>query len=81
MREHTTIGAQILAGSHSPVLQLASTIALTHHERYDGAGYPNGLAGEAIPVAGRIAAAADVADALVSDRCTARHSHRRSRCA
>jgi putative two-component system response regulator len=68
MQTHTTIGARMLAGSRFPVLQTAGTIALTHHERFDGAGYPGGLAGEAIPIEGRIAAVADVFDALTSDR-------------
>jgi putative two-component system response regulator len=68
MQTHTTIGARMLAGSSFSVLQLAATIALTHHERLDGAGYPAGLAGEAIPIEGRIAAVADVFDALTSDR-------------
>jgi putative two-component system response regulator len=68
MQTHTTIGARMLAGSCFPVLQLAASIALTHHERFDGAGYPAGLAGEEIPIEGRIAAVADVFDALTSDR-------------
>jgi len=68
MQTHTSIGARMLAGSRFPVLQTAGTIALTHHERFDGAGYPAGLAGEAIPIEGRIAAVADVFDALTSDR-------------
>jgi len=68
MQTHTTIGARMLAGSQFPVLQTASTIALTHHERFDGAGYPAGLAGTGIPIEGRIAAVADVYDALTSDR-------------
>jgi response regulator RpfG family c-di-GMP phosphodiesterase len=65
---HTRIGHNILAGSEDPVLQLAATVALTHHERYDGAGYPDRLKDEAIPLAGRIAALADVFDALTHDR-------------
>jgi len=68
IRTHTTIGAQMLSGSAAPILQLAEEIALTHHERWDGAGYPNGLAGERIPIAGRIVAIADVFDALTHDR-------------
>ncbi len=65
---HTVIGHTILAGSASPLLELAATIALTHHERFDGTGYPNGLKGEEIPLEGRIAAVADVFDALTSNR-------------
>jgi len=68
MQRHTTIGHAILSGSHSELLDLAATIALTHHERVDGRGYPGGLRGEAIPEAGRIVAVADVFDALVNDR-------------
>jgi PAS domain S-box-containing protein len=65
---HAEIGCRLLGGSDSAVLQLAATIALTHHEHYDGGGYPGGLAGEAIPIEGRIVAIADVFDALTSDR-------------
>ena len=65
---HAEIGHRLLDGSDSPVLQLAATIALTHHEHYDGRGYPHGLAGEMIPIEGRIVAIADVFDALTSDR-------------
>ncbi len=68
MRRHPTIGAQLLQGSANPLVQLAETIARTHHERWDGTGYPDGLAGEAIPEAGRICAVVDVYDALVSSR-------------
>jgi len=64
IKAHCKIGAAILAGSRSPVLRTAEAIALTHHERWDGSGYPNGLAGEQIPLVGRIAAVADVFDAL-----------------
>lgn len=69
MQRHTTAGYEILADSESELLQLAATIALTHHERWDGAGYPYGLAAEEIPIEGRITAVADVFDALLSDRC------------
>jgi len=69
MERHTTVGYEILADSESELLQLAATIALTHHERFDGAGYPHGLAGEEIPIEGRITSVADVFDALLSDRC------------
>jgi putative two-component system response regulator len=65
---HTVIGAQMLAGSRSPILQLAEEIALTHHERWDGFGYPSGLCGPSIPLSGRIAAIADVFDALCHER-------------
>jgi putative two-component system response regulator len=68
MERHTTIGYEILANSESDLLGLAATIALTHHERYDGGGYPRGLAEEEIPLEGRITAVADVFDALLSDR-------------
>lgn len=68
MQEHTTIGYRLLEGSASPFLQLAASIALTHHEWMDGSGYPNGLKAPDIPLEGRIAAIADVFDALSSDR-------------
>ena len=68
MKAHTTIGASILAGSNGPELQLAEVIALSHHERWDGNGYPRALAGPAIHLAGRIVAVADVFDALVHPR-------------
>jgi putative two-component system response regulator len=69
MERHTVVGHEILSGSQSQLLQIAATIALTHHEHYDGTGYPRGLAGEQIPLEGRISAVADVFDALLSDRC------------
>ena len=68
MRQHTTVGHSILEGSSSAILQLAAEIALRHHERWDGSGYPGGLSGETIPVAARIAALCDVFDALLSVR-------------
>ena len=68
MRTHTTIGGRILGGSTAPVLQLAEIIALTHHERWDGSGYPERLRGDDIPLAGRIVAVADAYDALTNDR-------------
>lgn len=68
MRRHASIGHEILKDSASPYMQLAATIALTHHEKFDGTGYPNGLAGEDIPLVGRIVAVADVFDALTSPR-------------
>jgi putative two-component system response regulator len=67
MKSHTTVGAEMLSGNH-PLLWLASQIALTHHERWNGAGYPHGLTGEDIPLPGRIVAVADVFDTLTSDR-------------
>ncbi|HEY0834089.1 MAG TPA: HD domain-containing phosphohydrolase [Azospirillum sp.] len=68
MQQHTVYGHEILAGSSSPLLHLAAEIALSHHERFDGAGYPHGLRGEAIPLVGRVTALADVFDALTSVR-------------
>ncbi len=68
MRAHTTIGGKILGGSESPILRTAAEIALTHHERWDGRGYPAGLSGTQIPLAGRIVAVADVFDAIVHAR-------------
>lgn len=64
MKTHTVIGSQILAGSESRLLQAAEEIARTHHERWDGKGYPAGLAGGDIPIAGQLTAVADVFDAL-----------------
>jgi putative two-component system response regulator len=68
MRRHAEIGYNILSGSEAEVLDVAAIIALTHHEKVDGSGYPQGLAGESIPVEGRIVAIADVFDALTSNR-------------
>jgi putative two-component system response regulator len=68
MKNHTIIGARILEGSSSKIVQMAEIIALTHHEKWDGSGYPQGLAGKDIPLEGRIAAVADVFDALLSAR-------------
>jgi putative two-component system response regulator len=65
---HTTIGASMLSAIDSPNMRLAEQIALTHHEWWDGSGYPNGLIGTEIPLAGRIVALADVFDALTRDR-------------
>ena len=63
-----TIGKDLLNGCTSPLLRMASSIALTHHEKWDGSGYPKGLRGEEIPIEGRITAVADVFDALSSKR-------------
>ena len=68
MQTHTTIGARLLSGSSSKLLRMAEVIARTHHEKWDGSGYPDGLSGEDIPVAGRITCICDVFDALISDR-------------
>lgn len=68
MKQHAAIGHDILHGSESPILQAAAVIALSHHEKFDGSGYPGGLAGESIPLSGRIVALADVFDALTSSR-------------
>lgn len=68
MRSHAEVGNSILAGSKADLVELAANISLTHHERFDGAGYPRGLAGEDIPIEGRIAAVTDVFDALTSNR-------------
>lgn len=68
MKKHTIIGAQILQGSDVGFIRLAEVIAMTHHERWDGNGYPRGLSGEQIPLVGRICAVADVFDALASRR-------------
>jgi len=67
MQRHTLIGARILEGD-DPLIALAREIALTHHEKWDGSGYPHGLSGEAIPLSGRICAVADVFDALTMER-------------
>jgi putative two-component system response regulator len=68
IKGHCEIGERILGGSSIPLLQLAASIALSHHEKWDGSGYPQGLRGEAIPAAARIVAVADVYDALSNDR-------------
>jgi putative two-component system response regulator len=68
IKTHTTIGARILSGSDVPLLQAAEAIARTHHEKWDGSGYPAGLKGEEIPLHGRIVAVCDVFDALLSTR-------------
>lgn len=68
MNKHPEIGAEILARSRAPVFRLAAEVALTHHERFDGTGYPKGLRGEDIPLSGRITALVDFFDALTMDR-------------
>lgn len=68
MKTHAVIGAKLLEGDDSTLMVMAREIALTHHEKWDGSGYPYGLIGEAIPLSGRIAALADVFDALTSTR-------------
>ena len=68
MKAHTVIGSKVLEGSTSPLLKMAEEIARTHHERWDGKGYPSGLAGEDIPISGRVVSAADVFDALITAR-------------
>jgi len=68
MKTHADIGSDILSSSDSKLLNMAATIALSHHEKWDGSGYPNGLRGEDIPIEGRICAICDVFDALTSER-------------
>ncbi len=68
MKQHALIGYKVLSTSNSPLLQVAAEIALSHHEKFDGSGYPKGLKGEQIPLFGRIVAIADVFDALTSER-------------
>jgi len=68
MKKHCEIGAQLLSGGHSDFLHAARSIALSHHERFDGTGYPHKLRGEDIPLPGRIVAVADVFDALTNER-------------
>ncbi|MBC8478625.1 response regulator [bacterium] len=68
MKRHSEIGARILANSDSELIELAHTIAISHHEKWDGTGYPYGLTGEKTPLSGRIVAVADVFDALLSKR-------------
>jgi len=68
MKQHTVFGSQILEGSDSDFIKLGKTIALTHHEKWDGSGYPQGLKGKEIPIEGRITGIADVFDAVTSKR-------------
>lgn len=69
MRKHAEYGANILSGSDVPVLQMAEEVALSHHEKFDGSGYPSNLKGEQIPLSARIVALADFFDAITMDRC------------
>jgi putative two-component system response regulator len=69
MKKHTVYGAKILEGSKHNFIKMAALIAISHHEKWNGRGYPNGIAGDDIPVEGRIVALADVFDALSSKRC------------
>src|SRR5690606_6492970 len=68
MKQHTVIGERILSHSVSPILRMGAQIAISHHEKFDGSGYPYGLKGRDIPLFGRIVAVADVFDALTSER-------------
>ncbi|MBT3990775.1 MAG: response regulator [Rhodospirillaceae bacterium] len=68
MKTHAEIGADIMGDFDSPLMRMAGMIAFTHHEKYDGSGYPNGIKGNGIPIEGRIAAICDVFDALTSER-------------
>ncbi len=68
VKAHTTIGANLLSGGHSQVLRVAAEIALTHHERWDGTGYPQQLSGDAIPLPGRIVSLADAFEVMVGLR-------------
>ena len=68
MEGHTTIGANLLTESTSDIIESARVIALTHHERWDGKGYPNGLSGSEIPIEGQIVAVVDALDALTHTR-------------
>ena len=68
MKTHAAIGAEILSGHDSQLMRMARDVALHHHEKWDGSGYPHGLAGEDIPLVGRVVAVADVFDALTSER-------------
>ena len=68
MRAHPEIGAKILSGSESSLLKIAEIVSFTHHEKWDGTGYPKGLKKEDIPLEGRIACICDTFDALISER-------------
>ena len=81
IKSHTNIGARILSNSNSEILQIAESIALTHHEKWNGKGYPQGISGEEIPIEGRIVALADVFDALISQRPYKKHFPYETACA
>jgi len=68
MQDHVSVGAKLLSKSPSDLIKLAEEIAMTHHERWDGSGYPRGLAGDDIPLVGQIVAVADVFDTLTNER-------------
>jgi putative two-component system response regulator len=68
MKNHTVLGYELLKDSPSSIIRVASEVAYTHHERWDGKGYPRGLSGERIPITGRIVALADFFDAVTSTR-------------
>jgi putative two-component system response regulator len=68
MQQHTEVGYRLLVGSDYPLLDIAATIAWTHHEKFDGTGYPRGLCGDEIPLEGRIVTLSDVFDALTTER-------------
>ncbi len=76
MQEHTVIGAAILSDCSEPVMRMARELSLTHHERWDGLGYPSGLSGDQIPLSGRIVAVADAFDAMISERPYKKPMHR-----
>ena len=78
MKTHTTIGAKMLEGIAFPILPMAHDIALSHHERWDGSGYPQGLAGAATPEPARIVSIVDVYDAVSHDRVYRRAARRRN---
>ena len=69
MNQHSAMGAELLGRSRIPLFRMAAEVALSHHERWDGEGYPHALSGEAIPLSGRIVAVVDFLDALTMDRC------------